>query len=147
METKICSKCEVMCLKTDFHKNRNTNGGLHTYCKQCRKQYYNYDRERAKDIWKRYYKTNRKKVIDSKNNYNKNNRDKINYYNRNRRNNDPEYQLSTNSRNRTYKAVKLQIVKKENKTFDLLGCSHSFFKKWIKSQLYGEIPLQNYGSV
>ena len=36
---------------------------------------------------------------------------------------------------------------KTNKTFDLLGCSHSFFKSWIIHQLYGEMTIKNYGSV
>ena len=50
-------------------------------------------------------------------------------------------------RNRLYKAYKAQNVKKTNKTFDLLGCSHSFFKSCIIHQLYGKMTLENYGSV
>ena len=34
-----------------------------------------------------------------------------------------------------------------NKTFDLLGCSHSFFKSWINHQIYGNMTLENYRSV
>ena len=34
-----------------------------------------------------------------------------------------------------------------NKTFVLLVCSHSFFKIWINIQLYGNMTLENYGSV
>ena len=37
--------------------------------------------------------------------------------------------------------------RKTNKTFDLLGCSHSFFKYWIIHQLYVNMTLENYGSV
>ena len=33
------------------------------------------------------------------------------------------------------------------KKFDLLGCSHSFFKIWIIHQLYGDMTVENYGSV
>ena len=36
---------------------------------------------------------------------------------------------------------------KTRKTFNLLGCSHSFFKSWIIHQLYGIITIENYGSV
>ena len=36
---------------------------------------------------------------------------------------------------------------KINKTFDLLGCSHSFFKNWIVHQLYGNMIMENYGFV
>ena len=34
-----------------------------------------------------------------------------------------------------------------NKTFDLLGCSHSFCKSWIIHQLCGNMTLENYASV
>ena len=50
------------------------------------------------------------------------------------------------SRLRTYEAFKSQIVRKMNKTFDLLGCSHSFFQNWIVRQLYGNMTLEIYGS-
>ena len=36
---------------------------------------------------------------------------------------------------------------KTNKTIDLLGCSHSFLQRWIESQLYGEMTLENYGKI
>ena len=50
-------------------------------------------------------------------------------------------------RSRTNKSFKSQNVRKTNKSFNLLGCSHSFFKRWIIHQLYGNMTLQNYGSV
>ena len=50
-------------------------------------------------------------------------------------------------RNRLYKAYKTQNVRKTSKTFDLLGCSHSFFRNWIIHQLYGNLTLEIYGSV
>ena len=50
-------------------------------------------------------------------------------------------------RSRTNKAFKAQNVRKTNKTFDLLGCSHSFLQRWIEGQLYGEMTLGNYGKI
>ena len=50
-------------------------------------------------------------------------------------------------KSRTNKACKSQNVRKTNKTFDLLGCSHSIFKRWIIHQLNGNMTLENYGSV
>ena len=44
-------------------------------------------------------------------------------------------------------AFKSQNVRKTNKTFDLLECSHSFFKNWIIHQLFGNMTIKNYGSV
>ena len=60
---------------------------------------------------------------------------------------DLKFKLASYMRNRPYKAFKAQNVRKTNKTFDLLGCSHSFFKCWILHQLYGNMTLENCGSV
>ena len=60
---------------------------------------------------------------------------------------DLNFKLGSNMRNRLFKGYKAQNVRKTNRTFDLLGCSHSFFKNWIIHQLYGNMTLENYGSV
>ena len=57
------------------------------------------------------------------------------------------FKLASYMRNRRYTAHKAQNVRKTNKTFDLLGCPHSLFKNWIIHQLYGNMTLENYGSV
>ena len=53
--------------------------------------------------------------------------------------------LACNSRSRIYQAFKSQNARKINKTFDLLGCSQSFFQNWIVHQLYGNMTIENYG--
>ena len=52
-----------------------------------------------------------------------------------------------NIRTRTIKDFKSQNVRKINKTFDLLGCSQSIFKRRILHQLYGNMTEENYGKV
>ena len=83
--------------------------------------------------------------------YRERNREKIkNYkkqYTRKRRESDINFKLICNIRVRTNKAFKFQNVRKTNKTFDLLGCSHSFFKSWTIHQLYGDMSLDKYGFV
>ena len=71
----------------------------------------------------------------------------MNEYIRNKMKTELHFKLASYMRNRFYKAYKAQNVGKTNKTFDLLGCSHSFFKKWIIHQLYDNMTLENYGSV
>ena len=66
---------------------------------------------------------------------------------KNKRKTDFNYKISHNIRVRTNKAFKSQNVKKLNKTFDLVGCSQSFFKRWILHQLFGDMTEENYGSV
>ena len=77
----------------------------------------------------------------------KENRDKINFYEKKRRDSDLNFKLAHNIRVRTNKTFKTQNLRKTNKTFDLLGCSHAFFKSCIIDQLYGDMSLDNYGSV
>ena len=57
------------------------------------------------------------------------------------------FELACNLRSRTSSAFKSQNVRKTNKTFDLLGCSHSFLRLWTESQLYGEMTLEIYGKI
>ena len=75
----------------------------------------------------------------------KKSRVKITFYEKIRRISDLNFKIACHLRSRTNKNFKSQNVRKTNKTFDLLGCSHSFFKRWIIHQLYGELTLENYG--
>ena len=56
------------------------------------------------------------------------------------------FKLAHNIRVRTNKAFKSQNVRETNKTFGLLGCSHSFFQRCIIHQLFGSMTIENYGS-
>ena len=58
-----------------------------------------------------------------------------------------DFKLAHNIRVRTNKAFKFQNVRKTNKTIDLLGCSNSFFQRWVIHQLYGNMTIEKYGSV
>ena len=70
---------------------------------------------------------------------------KINLYEKKRRETDFVYKLANNIRVRINKDFQSQNVRKISKTFDLLGCSQSFFKRWILYQLYGDMTEENYG--
>ena len=93
------------------------------------------------------YLKKRDQIIGYHKKYQKKNRDKINFYEKNRRDPVLNFKLAHNIRVRTNEAFKSQKVRKTNKTFDLLGCSLSFFKSWIIHHLCGDMSLDNYGSV
>ena len=114
---KKCSRCKNILLKSNFHKDNKRKDGVQRMCIICTKQYHNNRKER-------------KNTLDKE-----------------RRKTDLNFKIACNLRSRTYQAFKSQNVRKTNKTFDLLGCSHSFFKNWIIHQLYGNMTLENYGSV
>ena len=100
---------------------------------------------------KKYYSGNRDLLVSNQRLYDKQNRDKnntrTNLYIRITKESDLNFKLACNLRSRTYQAFKFQNVRKLNKTFGLLGCSYSFFQNWIVLQLYGNMTLENYGSV
>ena len=133
---KKCSKCGIISLKSNFFKDKSKNDGLKAICIFCSKK---------------YYLENRNRTVNNQKLYNKQNRDKINTrlkeYLKKRKESDINFKLACSLRSRTSKAFKSQNVRKINKTFDLLGCSHSFFKRWIIHQLYGYMTLENYGSI
>ena len=80
-------------------------------------------------------------------NYNKQNTEQISLLEKNKRKIVLNFKLAHNIRVRTRQSFKSQNVEKLNKSFDLIGCSQSFLKKWILYQLHGNMIEENYGSV
>ena len=105
------------------------------------------NRDQIKEYQKKNYLDNRDQIIENHKNYKKQNREKIRLYEKNRKKTDLNFKIACNIRSRTSSAFKSQKVRKTNKTFDLLGCSLSFFINWIIHQLYGNMTMENYGSV
>ena len=75
--------------------------------------------------------------------YHNNRKERRSMLDKERRNTDLSFKLISNIRTRTSNAFR----SKTNKTKKLVGCSNSFFKKWIIFQLYGNMTIENYGKV
>ena len=133
---KKCSKCKIISLKSNFHKRSKSKDGFQSQCKFC-VNHYN----------RNYYYKKHDSELERSRKYKFQNRENINEYIENRLKTDLNFKLASYMINRPYKAYKAQNVMKTNKTFDLLGCSHSFFKGWIIHQLYGNMTIETYGSV
>ena len=131
-----CSKCGILSLKSNFHKRTKSSDGFESQCKFC-----------VNHCNRNYYCKNHDSELERSRKHKFQNREKINEYVKNRLKTDLNFKLASYMRNRLYYAYKNQNVMKTNKTFDLLGCSHSFFKSWIIPQLYGNMSIENYGSV
>ena len=93
-----------------------------------------------------YYNEKREQRIEYSKVYARQNRARINLYEKSKRKTSLNFTIACNLRSRTNKAFKSHNVEKLNKTFDLVGCSQWFSKKWILHQLYGDITEKNYGS-
>ena len=129
---KYCSNCGIVQLKIKFNKYRGGKDGLYSWCISCRRIYYNETRDQRLEYGKRY---------------NNETRDQRREYRKNRRQTDPKFKLSCNLRNRVYQAFRAQNVRKDSRTMDILGCSHTFVKDWIEFQIHVDMTLENYGKV
>ena len=121
-------------MKKELFKIRNNEYGGNT---ENLKKLYDID----------YRERNREKIQLNKKNYFENNRQELYNKIKKRKDEDNNFRLACCLRKRVSNAFKAQTVRKTNKTFDLLGCSHSFLKLRIESQLSGEKTNKNYGSV
>ena len=133
---KNCLKCGNISLKSNFHEKKNRRDGLQPICKFC-----------VSDYNKNYCNKNCDSELERCKKYRFQNRGKIIFYEKNRRDAESNFMLAHNKRVRINKAFKSQNVRKTKKIFDLLGCSHSFFQRWITHELYGKMTLENYCSV
>ena len=138
-DLKNYCKCEIENMTTDFYFRNDTlkyrNECMH--CQSSRNKEWSYNNyDKFKIYKKQYFQQNKNKINESPKQPEKNRKDS-----------ELNFKLACNLRFRTYKAFKSQNVRKTNKTFDLLGCSHSFFQNWINHQLYGNMTIEKYGSV
>ena len=164
METKICSKCKVEKDICEFSRKKSNHPNTRSECKECNKiegkKYRENNKEKTLNRSKKYrednketlkenYKKNTKKLQQYRNinknyykDYNKtyyeNNLSKIIEYKRNhnkkRRHSNPTYNFICNIRGRVNHYLKLKNITKENKTFDIVGCSPKSLKEHIEKK-------------
>ena len=126
-------------LKSNFHKDNKSKHGLYNQCKICRKEYCIKNSIKLIQRQKDFYLENRDSELERCKKYKILNREKIILYEKNKRKIDFNFKLAHNIRVRTRQAFKSQNVETLNKTFDLIGCSQSFLRKWILYQLLGNM--------
>lgn len=125
METKVCKNCNIEKDITNFGKHKHAKCGIRSICKDCESKQY-----------KKYYELNKYDIIKRKVKSN-NKRRKI------RKQNDPQYRISCNLRRRQLLAIQGKC--KQGKTFDLIGCTPEFLRKYIESQFQDGMTWDNYG--
>jgi len=164
MDYKNCSTCGIEKPLNEFHKWKYGPDGYRRVCKECRKQettnYYENNKDTIKDRVSKYRKENPDKVKEIKKKiyerdkerillvnktYRENNRDKRNEYNRTRKNNDPIFKLKhlMNSRLRVF--LKSKNLQKNNKTFEVVGCTPEELKNHIESKFLVGMSWENQG--
>jgi len=80
-QTKICSKCNIEKLTTEFHAHRDSKFGVGGRCKLCRAEYDKQHRQNSKDKIserkKKYAQANKEKIAEYKKQYAQANKEKI----------------------------------------------------------------------
>jgi hypothetical protein len=172
---KICPKCKIKKDLSEFHKDKRRIDGYSYHCKECRKIYSkkyqekninkirkylkdNHDtilekskkyklknKERFKERDRKYYELNREIINVRHKKYQKENKDKRNDRLKIRLQTDPLFKLSKNMRNRIGIFLKSKNITKNNKTFDIIGCTSIELKKYIERQFTEGMSWNNYG--
>lgn len=76
--------------------------------------------------------SNKIKVYRKK--YNSENRDYYNNWEKNKRKTDILFKLSGNMRKRLNSFLKIKKITKQNKTFDIVGCTPEFLKEYLEQK-------------
>jgi len=142
MEKKVCRKCKENKEVCEFNKDRNKKDGISTLCRECTKisneNYRNNNIIKYKEIQKKYRDSNKEKESIRRVLWYNDNRDKrLLYaieYEKSRKKTDPIYKLIRITRSRINNFLKNNKITKQNKTFDIVGCSPEFLKEHIEKQ-------------
>jgi hypothetical protein len=142
MGKKVCSKCKVEKGVCEFGKRKDSKDGLKTICRECVKikneKYRKKDPIKYKEQQKKYRDSNKEKESIRISIWRNNNKDKrslyANEYDKSRKNTDPIYKLRRITRSRLYSFIKTKNITKQNRTFDIVGCTPEFLKEHIEKQ-------------
>lgn len=77
MKTKLCPRCKVEKLRTDFYKSKSTKDGLAVCCIECAKIDYKLNREKRRETEKNYYQNNKERIKQVRKEYREKNIEKI----------------------------------------------------------------------
>jgi hypothetical protein len=142
METKICKVCNIEKSIENFRIFNKEKGYRINHCRDCKieylKRYTSENVEQRKIRSKEYRNKNKEIVKERKKNYYLNNKEKIREYKRKwedkRRNDGTLFKLKQLVRHRIGMFMKINNMKKTNKTFDIVGCSPEFLKEHLEKQ-------------
>lgn len=173
METKICNKCKEEKDICEFTKDKRSKNGFGYTCKVCHnkhsKLYRDNNQEKIiswkelnKDYNKIYYENNKTSVLERKKIWRSNNLEKEKNYRKNynlinlekikenrriknkiKYDNDFVYRIKQNIRTRINLFLKSNNIKKQNKTFDIVGCSPEYLKEYLEKQFINGMTWEN----
>lgn len=141
---KVCSKCKIEKIVTEFSLRTNSKNGYRSECKQCAHHKTKYDYNLNIELSRKKQKIREQKYIE--NNYQKY-RNRKNKYKKYRYDNDTSYKLLQVIRARILAAIKASSGKKIRKSSELLGCSIQEVKKYIELKFKTPMSWDNHGKI
>lgn len=148
MSKKICSKCGEEKDLSEFNFRKDSIDGYYRNCKDCRKKYSKKYRTNHSDYLisyrKKYRLLNYEVVLEKNRNYHRNNREKYNRWRNEKYKNDFLFKLSTNIRNRLNVIINLKSIKKNQKTFEIIGCTIEELKIHLEKQFSDGMTWENH---
>lgn len=148
MNIKRCYNCKLDKPIEEFYK-KSKKSGLCDACKICHNELLKESRSRhteeSKERNRKYYLENKEKIKEQNKLWKKNNPDKVRESNRTstnrRRKRNPLLRIRHSLNSRLLKKLK----SKNDKTFDLIGCSPIFLKEYLEKFFEPEMSWENYG--
>ena len=119
-------KCTICCIEkqlSDYHKRKNGKLGYDSTCKNCRNKKINTWRTTNKEHFSEYIKN----------------------YNKNKTESDPLFKLIKNVRCRVSEFLKGRKLQKNNRTFNIVGCTPIKLKTYLEEQFVDGMSWNNYG--
>lgn len=143
METKVCSKCGETRNLNEFRKDITKKDGLRPECKVCVKNFEKNKRSSNPKMMslklKEFYLSN----PDKRKKYRENYKKRKHQQRKERRENDPLYHIAEKVRTRLWKYLKIFKIKKNNRTFDIVGCTPEFLKEHLEKQFSDGMSWEN----
>jgi len=139
---------ELISEKSKIFRKKNKDKLL-----ELSKKYYRENADKVKENTKYHKKNNIEKYKEYYKNYNKqyklDNPEKIKILNKKYRKNklsiDPIFRLKITVRGRVYNFLKSKNIVKNNKTFDIVGCTPQFLKEYLETQFTEGMSWDNHG--
>ena len=151
METKVCNECGLEKSLSEFYKRTDTPTGYRNNCKECKLKnnhtWLKENKEKVSSISKIWRKKNKETIRErikewEIKNYRKL-RDRKNKRAKERRKEDPIFNLKNKVRCRLRKYLMILNITKKNKTFEIVGCTPEFLKEHLETQFINGMSWDN----
>jgi hypothetical protein len=103
------------------------------------------NKEKKKEIDKKYREEKSELITKNRIKFLKKNPNYINEYNKEKKQTNPIFKMSSNVRVRIYRFLKKNNINKNNKTFQIIGCSPNQLKEHLEKKFVNGMTWENQG--